>query len=206
MSTFFLKCLIFLAPLASAAARAPAPTNFAKALLPNETSYINEFSISSYGSILQGNKRKLNEAFVKCRTTPPHRALFVAMAMVETNTMSITERDASKDGRKDGAANVSIFNLSEDLVVRIGYAKPPRTLNDPKTLPEAVCLLQDGIKKFGLVPLLNFVRGGYTGWVTGTAYGTGDYRRTVASILKVIDAQPKLLTDDRRVEIYLKHV
>jgi hypothetical protein len=206
MSTFFLKCLIFLAPLASAAARAPAPTNFAKALLPNETSYINEFSITSYGSVLQANKKKLNEAFVKCRTTPSHRALFVAMAMVETNTMSITERDGSKDGRKDGAANVSIFNLSEDLVVRIGYAKPPRTLNDPKTLPEAVCLLQDGIKKFGLVPLLNFVRGGYTGWVTGTAYGASDYRRTIASIIHVIDAQPKLLTDDRRVEIYLKHV
>lgn len=129
----------------------------------------------------------------------------MAMAMLETNHMSITERDASKDNKTDGSANVSIFNLSKDLCFRLGYRNPV-LLNDPGRLPEVVCLIQKGIKQMGLVSLLNFVRGGYTGWITGTAYGVDEYRQTVASIMRAIDLNPKLLTDDRRVEIFLAHV
>jgi hypothetical protein len=40
------------------------------------------------------------------------RALMLAMAMQESTHMDVRERDASKDGRTDKAANATIFNLS----------------------------------------------------------------------------------------------
>jgi hypothetical protein len=38
------------------------------------------------------------------------------------------------------------------------------------------------------------------------SYGCADYRRTVATVLQQIAADPALLTDDRRVEVELVHV
>jgi hypothetical protein len=58
---------------------------------------------------------------------------------------------------------------------------------------------------WGVTRMLNFVRGGRTAFDDGTSYGAADYRDAVATILKVFDRFPALLTDDRRVEIYVPH-
>jgi hypothetical protein len=39
----------------------------------------------------------------------------------------------------------------------------------------------------------------------GVSYGAADYRDAVATILKVFDMVPALMTDNRRVEIYVPH-
>lgn len=44
------------------------------------------------------------------------------------------------------------------------------------------------------------------GFEDHVSYGCADYRRTVATVLKQIDLDPALLTDDRRVEVDLVHV
>lgn len=45
-----------------------------------------------------------------------------------------------------------------------------------------------------------------TGFEDHVSYGCADYRRTVATVLQQIAADPALLTDDRRVEVELVHV
>jgi hypothetical protein len=44
------------------------------------------------------------------------------------------------------------------------------------------------------------------GFEDHVSYGCADYRRTVATVLKQIELDPTLLTDDRRVEVDLVHV
>lgn len=131
-------------------------------------------------------------------------ALLVAMAMIETNHMCPTERDATKDCNTDGSANVSIFNLSVDLVQCAGFEGDVCCLNDD--LVQAVQVLAAAMQKWGVLPTLDFVRGGRTGFEDHVSYGCADYRRTVATVLARIDQDPALMTDDRRVEVDLVHV
>jgi hypothetical protein len=179
-------------------------TNYASTLLPGVPGD-KPYKITSYGSELRQHKKDLHGAFAVCKTPQPHQALFLAMAMIETNTMSIRDRDVIKDQTDNGSANMSIFNLNIDMLIRLGYAHPWK-LNDPAHLSEAVCLLQKGIKKWGLIRTLNFVRGGYTAWQDGVSYDVWGYRRALATILKLMDAEPAILKDDRRVEIIVPYV
>lgn len=182
-----------------------ARTNYASALLPADQAN-KPYKLTSYGIPLRTGKAKLNAAFGKCKPTQPQRYLFLAMGMLETNTLSAQYRDASKDNTKDGSANVSLFNLSVDMVQRLNYTKNPQLLNDANNLPDVVCLLQRGVLRWGVSRMLNFVRGGYTAFIDGKSYGAQDYRDTIKTIVSVLDKDAKLLYDDRRVEIYLQHV
>jgi hypothetical protein len=164
------------------------------------------FTINDYGFILRFNKQRL------CMVTdaagiPPHlKALMVAMAMQESTTMSSVDRDATKDGDGD-AANVSLFNLSIDLVRHIDLAVDPWSLNQACNLPVVVVrLIQSGIRKWGIERFLNFVRGGCTAFNDGHNYGAAEYREGIATILRQIDRDPSLLTDDRRVDVCVPHV
>jgi hypothetical protein len=182
-----------------------ARTNYANAVLPADPAN-KAYKLTSYGAPLRTGKAKLNLAFAKCNATQPQRYLFTAMGMLETNTLSTASRDASKDNTTDGSANVSLFNLSVDMVQRLNYTKNPRLLNDPKNLPDAVCLLQRGALKWGVPRMLNFVRGGYTAFVDGRSYGAQEYRSTIKTIVSVFDKDARLMYDDRRVEVFLNHV
>jgi len=155
---------------------------------------------------MRKNKAALNIAFQKCKVPPSHRALLLAMGMIETNAVDVNSRDKGKDDNKDGSANVSIFNLSHDLVQRLGYSKNPVSLNDPNNLAEAVQLLEKGFNTWGIKKVCAYVRGGATGASDMKSYGVDAYLQTVATILKVIQKDKVLLVDERRVEIYLEHV
>lgn len=182
-----------------------AVTNHAATLLPGIPTNAT-FQVHTYGRVLADNKARLLAGMDACGTPPAQKTLFMAMAMVETNTMSIHERDVSKDNRTDGGANVSIFNLNVDMIRRLGYRGDVRRLNDPARVSEAVCLMRKGIAEWGVLRMLAFVRGGYQGWVTGTAFGVRDFHRTVATIMSVIDWQPALMRDGRRVAVDLNWV
>ena len=128
------------------------------------------------------------------------------MAMIETNHMSPNERDASKDNNKDGSANGSVFNLSEDLLNELGYNGDINLLNPLAGLSDVVWLIDKGITCFGVVRLLDFVRGGRTAFNDHKSYGVSGYRNAVATILKLIDMYPDLMRNDKRVEIVVPHV
>jgi hypothetical protein len=48
--------------------------------------------------------------------------------------------------------------------------------------------------------MLNFVRGGSTGYADGVSYGAAGDRNAVATGVRLIDGDPNLLTDDRHIE------
>lgn len=183
-------------------------TCFWRDLLPN-TPACKRYTIRSYGPMLRSNKALLVVAYNALhngKTTPAPLALMMAMAMVETTTLSVSDRDCSKDGMVNRSANCSMFNLSEDLLTHIGFTGRFEDLNVAANLPLVVKQVDAGLRKLGVEGLLNFVRGGRCGFLDTTSFGATDYRSTIATILSVIDQQPTLMTDDRRVDISLEHV
>lgn len=162
------------------------------------------FKLNSYPQ-LRANKAKLNAAF-DATGMPPHlRRLFLAMGMLETTTLSSADRDVSKD--KQGlAANVTLWNLSIDLVQQLGYKGDPWQLNKTEKLPEVVSLLRSGVETWGRDRLLAFVRGGRTAFRDGCSYGCREYLATIATIERALSRDPALAWDDRRVDIHLRHV
>jgi hypothetical protein len=179
-------------------------TRFWTECLPHSPASL-PYTINEYGFILRFNKQRLSMV-CDAAGIPPHlKALMVAMAMQESTTMSSADRDASKDGDGD-AANVSLFNLSIDLVRHVDPNVDPWSLNQACNLPVLVRLIQSGIGKWGIERFLNFVRGGRTAFADGVSYGAEHYREAIATILRQIDRDPKLLTDDRRVDVCVPHV
>jgi hypothetical protein len=180
-------------------------TNYWKLLLPGMSANRN-YKLTSYGAALKGNKEQLLKAFdVRAIRGNERRALMMAMAMIETNTISPSERDTTKDKRTNKSANASIFNLSEDMLNELGYQGNIHFLDPLTSLPDVVGLINEGIDMWGVTRMLNFVRGGRTAFNDGVSYGAADYRNAVATILKVIDMDSSLMSDDRRVEIYVPH-
>ena len=162
------------------------------------------YSVSSYGDFLTTNKALLNAACDRQKIIPNYRALLFAMAMVETTTFSSANRDTSKDGSI--SSNVSLFNLNVDIVHTINPSIVPSTLNDPKYLDSAILIVIKAVEMWGVVRFLNFMRGGRTGFNDGVSFDCYGYRNTIATILRVLDAQPSLFNDSRRVNILLEYV
>jgi hypothetical protein len=162
--------------------------------------------LGSYGPVLQANKQKLWSACDKVSDVSWElRVLLLALAFQETQHMSVNERDASKDYQGD-SANVTLFNLSLDLVKQIGHNGNPWDLNYDENLPAVVALVRDGMRKWGVNRYLNFVRGGRTGFADGVSYGVYDFRNSIKSMAYAIQRDQGLMWDDRRVEVYLQHV
>ena len=165
------------------------------------------WNINQYGPALQANKAHFWASCSRVGVRGAMCALLLAMAMLETNTLSPAERDTSKDGREDGAENLSMFNLNVDMVRRLGYqGEDPRELNAPDALPAVIGYLDRGAREWGVDRMLNYVRGGWTAFIDGYSYGAWAYRNAVATILRRFDADPELLHDDRRVDVHLEHV
>lgn len=198
MMNFFLFCSML--QLSQATRTVPHNSTLLPTMPANTT-----YNLVSYGPELKANKAKLIAAMEKAGTCLKHRPLFMAMAMIETKHISIEQRDETKDNNTDGSANVSVFNLSHDIVQRLGYTNPLK-LNDEANLTDAIKIIQKGITRWGLTRFLNFVRGGYTAFQDGVSYGAWDFRNAVATAVKVIRENPQLMTDDRRVEMQVDHV
>jgi hypothetical protein len=159
----------------------------------------------SYGPALVAGKARVNAASLAIKLPPERRALMIAMAMIETNHLDYAERDKSKDHDKKGAANVSLFNINMDLLRELGCVLTPSTLNLPNTLSTTMIHMNQGIDWWGIYGFLDFVRGGRKAFKDHQSYGATDYRRAVATALTLIDGDPALLSDDRRIEMNVPH-
>lgn len=153
---------------------------------------------------LRESKAKVNTAFDLCEVWREHRRTMMAMAMLETKGMTIEERDYSKDNRTDGSANVSIFNLNIDMIRQLGYNGDIKKLDE--SITDAVCLIKKAFKEWGVRRTLHFVRGGGKGFMDGVSYDAEEYISVITRIMNAINEDSQLMYDDRRVEIYLKHV
>lgn len=182
------------------------PTSYRQQLLPELPADL-PYKITSYGAELRANKAKLTQAMVAVGLDSKMQALLLALGMAETTHLTSNQRDATKD--HDGkAANIGLFNISIDLLERAGYRFDPWELNKLEKLEDLVRVLKDAFAKWGLVSTLNYVRGGYSGWVDGDScpYFCHEYRNGIATILRAFDDHPSVLTDDSRVEVYIRHV
>ncbi len=117
----------------------------------------------------------------------------------------MNERDYKKDNMGK-SKNCSILNLNLDLIERAGYNKGDAcdSLNHGKNLKEALKLLKKTFDTYGIRRTIDFVRGGSTALDDGVSYGAKDYRRAMATMYAKFNKDPKLLYDDRRVEIDVK--
>jgi len=172
-----------------------------------------KYTIGDYGDVLSDNKWHVTKAFKDNKLSPELRHMFFGMAFQETDHMTAAERDTTKDWRKDGSANWTLWNLSEDILVDMGYRATPgkdrdlfRKLNDKKQLSAVVALMQEGVKKWGARSFLSYVRGGYTAFQDGTSYDVNSFVDSIATHMRVLQDDPDLFWDTRRTEIPLKHV
>lgn len=164
--------------------------------------------IAQYGPFLASNKAMVWDACWSCAGTVQECTLAVAMAMIETTLMNVTQRDWTKDNTTDGSANFSLWNLSADLIASLGVVGQAAFMNSqtPQAIAAAACVVIKGLRTWGPRVFLNFVRGGRTAFRDGWSYGAFEYRNAVASVLAAFAKDPSLLTDGRRVECFVPHV
>jgi hypothetical protein len=157
------------------------------------------YSLTQEGPALANNKAAVMQALNQLGATPSEQAVVMAMAMQETTQINVGQRDASKDGRS--AANVSAFNLNVDMVAQLGYKVSDLNLNDQRNIGTAVGILVKAMRTWGTKRLLDFQRGGRTGFQDGVSYDCAGYRNAIGASHNLIMADPSLLTDSRRVAI-----
>jgi hypothetical protein len=179
-------------------------TLYQQLLLPNEKP-TTKYKLPDYGAKLKRNKALLNRAARDGKLRDERRVLLLVMAMIETQHLSPDERDTSKDKKTDGSANATIFNLSEDLLRQLGYRGTIRALDPLERLPDVVSLIDKGIDLWNVSSFLDFVRGGRTAFNDHKSYRAGEYRTGVATGLWVIDMNPALIDDSRRIEMNVSH-
>lgn len=198
-----LRIVVSILALASCAIANPVPPQCAVAT-PLSAPANARYTISSYGPTLVKNKHVLADAFNKAGTPTDLRALFLAMGFQEST--HLTGRDFSKDGRKDGAANHSLFNINESMLTQLGYKGSFSVLDTDQGLPTMLKLMQKGIELWGVRRFLAYVRGGTSAWCDLTSYDTAGYANAIATMVRVIGANKALFVNDQRINIDTKHV
>lgn len=73
-------------------------------------------------------------------------------------------------------------------------------------MEKAIGILEAGIQKWGLQHTLAFVRGGSTGFANPAQDDVVDYLRAICAFLSYFDQDESLLYDDRRVNIWVRHI
>jgi hypothetical protein len=97
----------------------------------------------------------------------------------------------------------SIFNLSEDLLRSIGYrGANVHEFDSMIHFHKLVDLMNKGIEQLGAIHFLRFVHGGRNAYENHKGSDAcNNYIGAVATGLRVIAADTKLLRDDRRIEM-----
>jgi len=121
--------------------------------------------------------------------------------------MDVSQRDASKDHTP--AANVTILNLNYDMLHQIGgYTAPDYGMelnHGDQGLKKRLFLLDQCFNKYPIKNILDFHRGGYSGFHDGISYDCYGYRNAISTVYKQINSDPAFLTDGRRIEISVKY-
>jgi hypothetical protein len=162
------------------------------------------YKLVSYGEALRDAKRTLKGALDRANVPPDVQHLYMVLAMIETTTLSPEQRDKSKDGTVK--ENVSLWNLSVDMVRTLGYQNDPRALNDVAATHEAAVILLKAFHMWGYRRTINFIRGGRTAFEDNVSFGAARFRKAVWTGLHVMHRDPSLMWDDRRIEMKIPHV
>jgi hypothetical protein len=152
--------------------------------------------INNYGPAYQANKAKVLKALRKTGLDEARVRMAMAIGMLETNTFNPAQRDHSKTG---ASTNYGLWNINKDMITRAGQS--PKSLNSLSKINDGAKVVAALIKQYGVNGFLNYLRGGYSGWKDGVSYDCAGYREGIASMVRMIDADPKLLTDDRRIDM-----
>src|SRR5205085_5226426 len=112
----------------------------------------------------------------------------------------------SKDDWTNGAANYSIFNLSEDLIHQVNPKIIWKSLNSSENLTGVVAIIDAAIERWGVPAMLDFVRGGRDAFNDHSSWGAPSYRRVIATSIVQISQSPELMSDNRRPMLRLDHV
>ena len=177
-------------------------SNSAEALHINAPGTRKDYTITSYGESYKVNKGRVMKALDSAGLSLNLKKFFLAIAMLETNTMSPITRDKSKSGY---STNYSLWNINYDLIQYTG-SQTESSLNEWSGLTETVHILKQAVERLGVNGFLDFLRGGRTGFMNHVSYGCYDYRNAIASMMKVLDKHPTLLTDSRRINLEVEHV
>lgn len=192
------------APVTPAPAPTPAPTpvvaSNSLAVLKISGDSSRTAPLKSYGASYAANKAKVVQALQGAGLSSAEVRLLLAIGMLETNTFDPQSRDTSKTG---ASTNWSAFNI--DMLERAGVTDY-QSFNSMSALAQVARGLKQLLTRYGVDGFLNYLRGGYTGWQTTTAYGCVDYRNAIASMVRIIDENPSLITDDRRIDMVVAHV
>ena len=138
------------------------------------------------------NKARVMKAFRSVGLSGPKLKLCLAIGMQETNTLDPKDQDG---------ATFSAWNYNYDFLNRVGITNHGE-LNSWSGLGKVAEACKKGIEKFTPYGFVNFHRGGYTGWKDPTKHNCYEYRNGVATIIRFLDKDPSLMTDNRRVTFY----
>ena len=178
---------------------------------------------------LLANKKLVQQALDDIGVTIQERAVLTAIAMQETNKMSSTMYDASKDdwynGGKGPATNYGLLNLNQDMINRVdpslgidqkrldamNYDNYDSFKTSLSAAVKAIRKTDEDSTKQGkwqyMDSFVNFHRGGYGGFKMvvnnktecGSCY-CQDYRNHIASISNFMMRFPSVYIDDVRLQ------
>ena len=127
--------------------------------------------------------------------------------------MDVNERDKSKDFTP--AANNTIFNLNYDMLNYFtGYKSDNYGLelnnDDDATLDRAMNLLDQCFDKAGIERILDFHRGGRTGYDNPAESANRGcdcyvYRNAILTAYNKFNEDPRFLNDSRRIEMVVPY-
>ena len=203
------------ARLDAASAGASSPDDILKA------GRVGNFKTSDYGSELGNNKEAVMNALDKAGASQKEKALVLAMFMMETNSMSVDQRDKLKDGNTDGSKNISALNMNIAMVEKdptrgnpgVSTYDPSINYNQQENAGRAAELCLQGIRERGANAWVSGHRGGAEAAKrvdeTGTAIRPdvagdkeyfGEFNNSLATAYQAIMDNPELLTNNERVE------
>ena len=157
--------------------------------------------VKNLGGTYGSNKRRHVDALKRAGLYDAYLALAVAIGMQETSTFNPADYDSSKTG---DSTNYSAFNFNRDMMRRVGV-QPSNSFNTWAGLNSVAAACKKMVTQYGINGFLNYQRGGYNAWKDGHSYDAAGYRNAIASIVRYIESDPSLLTDDRRVEMSTAH-
>ena len=157
--------------------------------------------VKDYGNNYGNNKRRHVAALQKAGLYDAYLALAVAIGMQETNTFDPADYDHTKTG---DSTNYSAFNFNRDMMTRQGI-QLSNNMNTWAGIDSVAAACKKMVTNYGVNGFLNYERGGYQAWKDGVSYDAAGYRNSIASIVRYLENDRSLLTDNRRVEMSTPH-
>jgi hypothetical protein len=177
------------------------------------------------GPALATNKKRIIAICQNLNLPKSFQKMLIAYAFIETETLAASQRDSTKDPGKpnfcgQGGVNYGFLNLNYAMLKDIGVVDdgvllPDRPWDSPLNqdgsddgIKMLVTSVSKGIEMWGLDRYVSYVRGGttlfndsadYTSDPRGGTFKVTVFKTGFSVLIKMLDEDECLLTDDRRV-------